>query len=208
MATAEKTTGEKPISKPAQQDTATQLPTLEIPRVYKTLSASLIDRQFILSQTDILRISSRMATPDPIAASALTKVKAAIGADAQTASAVRDYVSQKGWTTELMAVNKRLNGLQIGDNKRWVLAAVYPKLLFNLLGCADESVDVGAVAEALKDTIGFTDSVLYALEEEGGVLDLLADHIVDGVCAKNRIAYSDEDQILRKRVVAQVRAGL
>ncbi len=189
---------------------------------YKVSLGNLLERRPTFSKTNLLYITTRFSKIDPLAEQALTNVKNTLDATPQKAKQVIEKVTKKGWATELMAVNKRLNRLQISENKRLVLAAVYPAILFELLDCED--IYAGSlknekgsdkqhrdpdkqIEESLEDTVGFTDNVIYRLEEKDGALDLFAEEIVNGVCDKNRIDFSEEAH-LRDLIIYQVREGL
>ena len=123
----------------------------------------------------------------------------AIAQETDILDALRKKISQKGWATELLSVNKRINSLRLSENKRVVLAAVYPYLLYKILtnDASDESVS---------DAVGFTNEVLFEFERQGGALDIFAQEIVVLVGAKNRINLT-QDNVLRDLVAHQVRAG-
>lgn len=148
-------------------------------------------------ESDLLRIASRQIKLDAIAEMALDKVRDSFSADEDT---LRRLITRKGWATELMNVNKRLNRLRLSDNKRLVLSEVYPALLEQALGCED-------VDEAITDEIGFANDIVVLLEKEGGPLEMFAREIVNRVGEKRRINFT-EDNILRDLVANQVRAGL
>ncbi|HEX4939539.1 MAG TPA: hypothetical protein VFX11_12750, partial [Candidatus Kapabacteria bacterium] len=105
-----------------------------------------------------------------------------------------------GWATEVDRVTKRINGLRISENKRVILAQVYPYVLNTLLSCNEAEKEV-------KDEIGFTEAVLFELERENGPLDKFSQEVVKLVGAKHRINFT-EDNVLRDLIAHQVRAGL
>lgn len=149
------------------------------------------------SGSSLLRVTVRMNKLDPMAKMALDQVKEQFKTDE---TALRRLISQKGWATELDRVIKRINNLRISENKRVILAEVYPYLLNELLAQQDAN-------EEVHDDIGFTEAVLYELEREGGPLDVFAQEVVKLVGAKHRVNFTD-DNVLRDLVAHQVRAGL
>lgn len=157
----------------------------------------LRNTQRIDSGSGLLRVTVRLNKLDPMAKMALERVKAEFKAD-QTA--LRRLISQKGWATELDRVIKRINNLRMSENKRVILAAVYPYLLNQLLEQPDAN-------EEVHDDIGFTEAVLFELEREGGPLDVFAQEVVQLVGNKHRVNFT-EDNVLRDLVANQVRAGL
>lgn len=157
----------------------------------------LRNTQRIDSGSSLLRVTVRLNKLDPMAKMALERVKAEFKAD-QTA--LRRLISQKGWATELDRVIKRINNLRMSENKRVILAAVYPYLLNQLLEQPDAN-------EEVHDDIGFTEAVLFELEREGGPLDVFAQEVVQLVGNKHRVNFT-EDNVLRDLVANQVRAGL
>lgn len=157
----------------------------------------LIDKRRTDAESELLRITTRISKLDPIAEVALAKVKDNF---ATNEAALRQLISRHGWATELDRVNKRLNALRISDNKRVVLAEVYPAILNTLLQC-------GEADEAVKDEIGFTNDVIFELERENGPLDQFAQEIVKLVGAKHRINFTD-DNVMLDLVSHQVRSGL
>lgn len=200
-------TGSKVTTKRSKADAAVAEKLHEEERLnaiknYKLSLGNLLESRATFSKSNLLYISSRISNLDPVAEQALKRVKDSVEATPQVARKVLDMVAKKGWATELVAVNKRLNRLHMSENKRLVLAAVYPALLADLLSYGDKEVE-----ESLKDTVGFADSVIYKLEDKDGALDLFAEEIVDGICEKNRISFKDEEH-LRDLVTYQVRAGL
>jgi hypothetical protein len=149
------------------------------------------------SGTSLFNVTVRLNKLDPMALAALEQVKEQFKTDQ---AALRRLISQKGWATELDRVIKRINNLRISENKRVILAAVYPYILSKLLAQPDANKEV-------YDDIGFTDAVLYELERESGPLDVFAQRLVAIVGTKNRVNFTD-DNVLRDLVAHQVRSGL
>lgn len=163
----------------------------------KDVWGKMLDTQRPDAEAELLRINSRLTKIDPLAELALVKVKKKFN---YSAASIRRLIASKGIATELDRVQKRLSGLRISDNKRLVLAAVYPALLASLLD--EDNVD-----EEIKDEKGFTDSVLFELERKNGPLDLFAQELVKLVAVKNRINLS-EDNVLGELIAHQVRVSL
>ena len=157
----------------------------------------LIQRDRTDAESNLLRITTRISKLDPIAEAALAKVRAEFSTEENE---LRERISDQGWATELAAVNKRINRLRFSENKRMVLAEVYPAILADLLKRKD-------AAKSVKDEIGFTNDVMFELERENGPLDLFAQEIVKRVGDKHRINFTD-DNVLRDLVAHQVRDGL
>jgi hypothetical protein len=149
------------------------------------------------AESNLLRITTRISKLDPIAEAALAKVRAEFSTEENE---LRERISDQGWATELAAVNKHINRLRFSENKRMVLAEVYPAILADLLKRKD-------AAKSVKDEIGFTNDVMFELERENGPLDLFAQEIVKRVGDKHRINFTD-DNVLRDLVAHQVRDGL
>lgn len=163
----------------------------------KPVWGKLIDQKRPDAESNLLKVTTRISKLDPIAELALAKVKQTFSVNE---SALRKLINRKGWATELDRVIKRLNAMRISENKRVVLAAVYPNLLNTLLSCNEADKEV-------KDEIGFIDAVLFELERENGPLDKFAQEVVKLVGAKHRINFT-EDNVLRDLIAHQVRAGL
>lgn len=163
----------------------------------KPVWGKLIDKKRPDAESGLLRITTRISKLDPIAELALAKIKQTFSTNE---AALRKLITRKGWATEVDRVTKRINGLRISENKRVVLAQVYPYLLNTLLSCNEAEKEV-------KDEIGFTDAVLFELERENGPLDKFSQEVVKLVGAKHRINFT-EDNVLRDLIAHQVRAGL
>lgn len=159
--------------------------------------ARLINKKRQGAESNLLRITCRINKLDPVAEVALGRVKKKFSTDE---IALRKRISTKGWATELDRVNKRINGIRVSENKRLILAEVYPAILDTLLKC--EEAD-----EAIKDEIGFANDVFFELEREDGPLDMFSREVVKLVGSKHRISFTD-DNVLRDLVAHQVRAGL
>lgn len=149
------------------------------------------------SENNLLRITSRIKKLDPVADVALSKTRKSFTFNEE---ALRQEISRRGLATELHKVNKRINALRIGENKRLILSMVYPHILHSLLQCKDDN-------SAVEDEVGFTNDVLFELEKEGGALDVFSQELVKLVGEKHRINFTD-DNVLRDLVADQVRAGL
>ena len=149
------------------------------------------------SESSLLKVTTRISKLDPIAAQALSNVKKAFPVDQE---ALRKLITNKGWATELDRVIKRINGLRISENKRVILAAVYPSLLKTLL-CSEQA------DREVKDDAGFAEALMFEFERENGPLDKFAQEVVKLVGTKHRINFA-ADNILRDLVAHQVRAGL
>lgn len=149
------------------------------------------------SGSSLLRVTVRLTKLDPIAKMAIDQIKEQFKTDE---TVLRRVISQKGWATELDRVIKRINSLRMSENKRVILAEVYPYLLSQLLQQPDAN-------EEVHDDIGFTEAVLFELEREGGPLDAFAQAVVKLVGNKHRVNFT-EDNVLRDLVAHQVRAGL
>lgn len=163
----------------------------------KPVWGKLIDQRRPDAESGLLRITTRVTKLDPLAELALAKVKQAFSTNE---SALRKLITRKGFATEVDRVTKRINGLRMSENKRVVLAQVYPSLLNTLLNCNEADREV-------KDEIGFTEAVLFELERENGPLDKFSQEVVKLVGAKHRINFT-EDNVLRDLIAHQVRAGL
>ena len=163
----------------------------------KPVWGKLIDKKRPDAESGLLRITTRISKLDPIAELALAKMKQTFSTNE---AALRKLITRKGWATEVDRVTKRINVLRISENKRVVLAQVYPYLLNTLLSCNEAEKEV-------KDEIGFTDAVLFELERENGPLDKFSQEVVKLVGAKHRINFT-EDNVLRDLIAHQVRAGL
>ncbi|CBL45779.1 Conserved hypothetical protein [gamma proteobacterium HdN1] len=163
----------------------------------KPVWGKLIDKNRPGAESNLLRITTRSIKLDPIAELALAKVKQTFSANE---SALRKLISSKGYATEIDRVTKRLNRQRISENKRVVLALVYPYLLNTLLSCNDADQEI-------KDETGFAEAVLFELERENGPLDVFSKEVVKLVGAKHRIDFA-ADNVLRDLVAYQVRAAL
>ena len=168
----------------------------------KPVWGKLIDQKRPDAESNLLKVTVRTTKLDPIAELALAKVKQTFSFDE---SALRKLINQKGWATELDRVIKRINALRISENRRVILAAVYPHLLNKLL--SGNEANKQAKDEEVRDEVGFVDAVLYELERENGPLDRFAQEVVKLVGAKHRINFT-EDNVLRDLVAHQVRVGL
>ncbi len=149
------------------------------------------------AESNLFRVTTRLAKLDPIATLALANVKKAFPVDQE---ALRKLITGKGWATELDRVIKRINALRISENKRVILAAVYPSLLKTLL-CGEQA------DREVKDDAGLTEALLFEFERENGPVDRFAQEVVKLVGAKHRINFS-ADNVLRDLIAHQVRAGL
>jgi hypothetical protein len=156
----------------------------------------LIEKARPGAESNLLKVTTRTTRLDPIAQTALAVVKDNFSADEEK---LRELIT-KGWATKLDRVIKRINAMRISENKRVILAAVYPYLLFTLL----DSVEAD---KKVQDEVGFTEAVLFELERQDGPLDTFAQEAVKLVGAKHRINFT-EDNVLRDLVAHQVRAGL
>jgi len=163
----------------------------------KPVWGKLIDKKRPDAESGLLRITTRISKLDPIAELALAKIKQTFSTNE---AALRKLITRKGWATEVDRVTKRINGLRISENKRVILAQVYPYVLNTLLSCNEAEKEV-------KDEIGFTEAVLFELERENGPLDKFSQEVVKLVGAKHRINFT-EDNVLRDLIAHQVRAGL
>lgn len=158
----------------------------------------MLDNQRPDAEAGLLRVTTRLTTLDPIAEQALTKVKKKFS---YSASSVRKLIANKGITTELDRVLKRINSLRMSENKRLVLSAVYPALLTVMLG------DDNFTEEEVKDEKGFCDAILFELERKNGPLDFFSQEIVKAVGSKNRINIT-EDNVMCDLIAHQVRVNL
>lgn len=158
----------------------------------------MLDNQRPDAETGLLKVTTRLTTIDPIAEQALAKVKKKFS---YSATNVRKLIANKGITTELDRVLKRINGLRISENKRLVLSAVYPALLAILLG------DDDFTEEEVKDEKGFCDAILFELERKNGPLDVFSQEIVKAVGSKHRINVT-EDNVMCDLIAHQVRVNL
>jgi hypothetical protein len=149
------------------------------------------------AQSVLLKVTTRITKLDPIAEQALTTVKQEFSADEKE---LRKLITGKGLASGLDRVIKRVNNLRISENKRIVLAAVYPNLLDTLLKRDD-------AAKEVEDESGFTEALLFELDRAGGPLDRFSQEIVKRVGAKHRIDFP-KDNVLRDLIAYQVRAGL
>lgn len=149
------------------------------------------------SESNLLRITSRIKKLDTVAELALGKTSESFKYNEED---LRHYISSRGLATELHKVNKRINALRVGENKRLILSMVYPHILHSLLKRKDDN-------SAIEDDVGFTNDVLYELEKEGGALDVFSQELVKLIGEKHRINFTD-DNVLRDLVADQVRAGL
>lgn len=150
------------------------------------------------AETGLLKVTARVGSLDPLAQQALAKMRKKFP---YTSSNVRRIIASRGITSELDRVLKRLNGLRISENKRLVLAAVYPALLAGLLEGDDLSL------EEIKDDKGFVNAILFELERKDGPLDVFSQELVKLVGAKHRINIT-EDNVLRDLIAHQVRVSL
>lgn len=158
----------------------------------------MLDKQRPDAEAGLLKVTTRITTLDPIAEQALAKVRKKFP---YTATNVRKIIANKGITTELDRVLKRINSLRMSENKRLVLAAVYPALLVELLD------DEDLTAEEVKDEKGFCDAILFELERKNGPLDVFSQELVKAVGTKNRINIT-EDNVMCDLIAHQVRVNL
>lgn len=168
----------------------------------------LLEKNRLDAENNLLKVTVRINKLDPIAELALAKVKKQFQTDE---TELRNRITQLGLATALDRVIKRINSLRLSENKRVILAAVYPYLLADKLKYSEE-VDYEwdfneAIKKEVEDDLGFTDSILFALESKDGPLAMFAVEVVKLVGAKHRISFT-EDNVLRDLIAHQVRAGL
>jgi hypothetical protein len=174
----------------------------------KTTWSLLLDKNRLDAENNLLKVTVRINKLDPIAELALAQIKKQFQTDE---TKLRDRIAQLGLGTALDRVIKRINSLRISENKRVILAAVYPHLLAEKLKSSKEGEYEWAFNEAIKkeveDDLGFTDSILFALESNEGPLAIFSKEVVKLVGAKHRISFTD-DNVLRDLIAHQVRAAL
>lgn len=164
----------------------------------KPMWNKMLDSQRPDAEAGLLKVTTRLTSIDPIAEQALAKVKKKFS---YSAASVRKLIANKGITSELDRVLKRINSLRISENKRLVLSAVYPALLAIKLG------DDNFTEEEVKDEKGFCDAILFELERKNGPLDFFSQEIVKAVGSKNRINIT-EDSVICDLIAHQVRVNL
>lgn len=164
----------------------------------------LLDKLRPDTESGLLHVTTRINKLDPIAEKALATVKEQFSCSS-VEERMRKLVSSKGWATELDKAIKRINRLRMSENKRVVLAAVYPGILHEVLTSSNLS-DADA-NKLVKDDKGVVEEILFELEKKNGALDVFAQTIVELVGQKNRVKFT-QDNVMRNLITHQVRVSL
>jgi len=135
----------------------------------------------------LLKIRVSSSEVDPFVIKALKNVREKFKPN-NGVNKLIERIQGSGFSSDISKVTKRLNRMRLSDMRTRILEASYPAILYQLL--------YGTTKADHKDELGFSNAVLFKLDEKTGPINTYLNKIIDDVQKENHLRLSDTELVI------------